>query len=84
MVTARPYRRGRSLIDVPGMVIAAGTHAGLRLTDRCVALLAGVRQGRLITRASFFQQHNIRAANAAGDRQWLIAHEDVLVFRRAA
>jgi tRNA G10 N-methylase Trm11 len=84
MVTARPYRRGRSLIDVPGMVIAAGTHAGLRLTDRCVALLAGVRHGRLITRASFFQQHNIRAANATGDRQWLIAHEDVLVFRRAA
>jgi tRNA G10 N-methylase Trm11 len=83
MVTARPYRRGHDLIDIPGMVIAAGTNAGLRLADRCVALLAGIREGRTITRASFFQQHNIRLAHAAGDHQWLIAHEDILVFTRA-
>lgn len=82
MVTARPYRRGRDLVDIPGMVIAAGTSAGLRLTDRCAALLAGIRGDQTVTRASFFQQHNIRLARAAGDPQWLIAHEDILVFSR--
>jgi tRNA G10 N-methylase Trm11 len=80
MVTARPYRRGHDLIDIPGMVIAAGDDAGLHLIDRCVGLLAGIRDGKTITRASFFQQHNIRLARTAGDPQWLIAHEDILVF----
>jgi tRNA G10 N-methylase Trm11 len=79
-VTARPYRRHGELIDIPGMVEAAGTAAGLHLIDRCAALIAGVRHGRLIPRASFFQLKNVRAAVADGDPQWLVAHEDVLIF----
>jgi len=75
-----PYRRHRDLIDIPGMVVAAGANAGLRLVDRCVALLAGVRHGQLIPRASFFQLRNVRAALAMGDPQWLISHEDVIIF----
>lgn len=77
----------RSLNDnarIPGLAIAAATRAGLTLHDRCVALIAAVRGGRLVTRASFFQQHNIRTARTAGDPQWLIAHEDLLVFRSLA
>jgi hypothetical protein len=80
-VTARPYRRHGELVDIPGLVIAAGTNAGLRLVDRCVALIAGVRDGRLVPRASFFQLRNLRAARAAGDPQWLVQHEDVLLLR---
>jgi hypothetical protein len=79
-ITARPYRRHGELIDIPGMVIAAGTNAGLTLADRCVGLIAGVRNGQLIPRGSFFQLRNVRAALADGDPQWLVAHEDVLVF----
>jgi tRNA G10 N-methylase Trm11 len=79
-ITARPYRRHGKLIDIPAMVIAAGTNAGLTLVDRCVALIAGVRDGHLVPRGSFFQLRNVRAANAEGDPQWLVGHEDVLIF----
>jgi tRNA1(Val) A37 N6-methylase TrmN6 len=82
-VTARPYRRHGELVDIPGMVEAAGANAGLRLIDRCAALIAGVRDGRLIPRASFFQMRNIRAAHADADPQWLLQHEDVLLFDRS-
>jgi DNA methylase len=81
-ITARPYRRHGELVDIPGMVVAAGTNAGLRLHEECAALIAGVRHGRLVPRPSFFQQKNIRAAIAEGDPQWLVQHEDVLLFHR--
>jgi hypothetical protein len=80
-VTARPYRRHGELVDVPGMVAAAGVNAGLRLHEECAALIAGVRAGRLISRASFFQQKNVRAAIDNGDPQWLQQHEDVIIFQ---
>jgi hypothetical protein len=80
-ITARPYRRHGELVDIPGMVVAAGLAAGLRLHEECAALIAGVRDGRLVPRASFFQQKNVRAAIADGDPQWLVQHEDLLVFQ---
>jgi hypothetical protein len=48
--------------------------------DRCVALLAAVRDGGLVARPSFFQLQQVRRARAAGTPMHLIAHEDVLVF----
>lgn len=81
-VTARPYRRHGELIDIPGMVVAAGTQAGLQLVEECAALLAGIRDGKLVVRASFFQLKNVRDAIADGDPQWLVQHEDVIIFRR--
>ncbi|MEU0558476.1 DNA methyltransferase [Dactylosporangium sp. NPDC006015] len=80
-VTARPYRHRGELIDIPGMVAAAGLAAGLTLVEELVALIAGVRDGVLVPRASFFQRKNVTEAVAAGDPQWLIQHEDLLVFR---
>jgi hypothetical protein len=79
-ITARPYRRHGELIDIPGMVVTAGLAPGLRLREECAALIAGVRDGRLIPRAYFFQQKNVRAAIADGEPQWLLQHEDVVVF----
>ncbi|MBN1172834.1 MAG: site-specific DNA-methyltransferase, partial [Micromonosporaceae bacterium] len=79
-ITARPYRRHGELIDIPGMVASAGTSAGLTLVEECAALIAGLRDGRLVPRASFFQLKNIRDARAAGDPQWLVQHEDVLLL----
>lgn len=81
VVTARPYRRHGELIDIPSMVAAAGQNAGLHMHERCVALIAGIRDGRLIARPSFFQLKNLRAAIASGDPQWLVQHEDILVFQ---
>ncbi|MFG1885606.1 DNA methyltransferase [Micromonospora sp. NPDC049102] len=81
VVTARPYRRHGELIDIPGMVVAAGINAGLELVEECIALICGVRDSVIIPRASFFQQKNTRDAIATGDPQWLVQHEDVVVLR---
>ncbi|MDI2130569.1 TRM11 family SAM-dependent methyltransferase [Yinghuangia seranimata] len=82
VVTTRPWRRGGELVDLPGMVAARGPDAGLEFEERCVALLAGIRDSRLVARPSFFALHNARKARDAGQPQALITHEDVLVFRR--
>ncbi|MGS2618083.1 TRM11 family SAM-dependent methyltransferase [Micromonospora sp. LZ34] len=82
VVTARPWRKNSQLVDLPSAVIAAGVRAGLTPTERCVALLAAVRDGHLIARPSFFQLQAVRKARTAGTPLHLIAHEDVLIFRR--
>ncbi|MDG4755797.1 DNA methyltransferase [Micromonospora sp. WMMD718] len=80
VVTARPWRKHGELVDLPSAVIGAGIRAGLTPVDRCVALLAAVRDGGLVARPSFFQLQAVRKARAAGTPMHLIAHEDVLVF----
>ena len=82
VVTARPWRKHGELVDLPSAVIAAGTAAGLVPVERCIALLAGVRDGRLVARPSFFQLQQVRKARALGVPMHLIAHEDVLVLAR--
>ena len=62
-------------------MLATGAAAGLIPVERCVALLAGLRDGQLIPRPSFFQLRNLREARARGKPWHLIAHEDVLIFR---
>jgi modification methylase len=80
VVTARPWRKHGELVDLPSAVIGAGVRAGLTPVDRCVALLAAVRDGALVARPSFFQLQAVRKARAAGIPMHLITHEDVLVF----
>lgn len=81
VVTARPYRRYGELVDIPGMVVAAGVNAGLDLVEECIALICRVRNGVVVPRSSFFQQKNVRDAIASGDPQWLPQHEDVAIFK---
>jgi modification methylase len=83
-VTARPFRRHGSLIDLPSRVLDAGVAAGLEPVERCVALLAAVRDGRLVSRASFFQTHLVRKARSAGVPMQLMVHEDVLILTKPA
>jgi modification methylase len=54
------------------------------LFERNAALLVGLRQDRLVPRPSFFQLDRVRKARARGLRLRIIAHKDVLVFRRPA
>ena len=82
VVTARPWRHHGELVDLPAAVLAAGEAAGLVPAARCVALLAGLRGGKLIPRPSFFQLDNIRKARRRGEPWHLIVHEDVLIFRK--
>jgi hypothetical protein len=56
--------------------------AGLVAFERNVALLAGLRGDRLVPRTSFFQLTQVRKARERGVALRVIAHEDVLVFRR--
>ena len=83
-VTARPWRSHGELVDLPAAVIGAGQAAGLVPIERCIALLAGLRDQHLIARGSFYQLKNVREARAAGVPMHLIVHEDVLVFRNPA
>jgi SAM-dependent methyltransferase len=82
VVTTRPWRERGELIDLPSAVLAAGQAAGLIPTERCVALLAGVRDSRLIARPSFFQMKYVRDARRQGIPLAVVQHEDVLVFTR--
>jgi SAM-dependent methyltransferase len=82
VVTARPWRKHGELVDLPSAVIGAGVRAGLTPVDRCVALLAAIRDGHLIARPSFFQLQQARKARTAGTPMHLITHEDVLVFTK--
>ena len=80
VVTVRPWRKHGDLVDLPSAVVAAGTSAGLTKLERCVALLAAVRDGRLVPRPSFFQLQQVRKARSLGVPMHLIAHEDVIIF----
>ena len=83
-MTVRPWRRHRRLIDLPGDLASVGESAGLVLFERNVALLTALRDNGLVPRASFFALERARKARAHGVPQLVIAHEDVLVFRKLA
>jgi modification methylase len=82
VLTVRPWRRQGLLVDFPGALVGAGERAGLVAFERNVALLVGLNGDRLVGRPSFFQLHRVRNARARGIPIRVIAHEDVLVYRR--
>jgi len=83
VITARPVRQAPDdLHDLPTQLLDAATGVGLEPVERCVALLAAVRGGRLVHRASMFAILAARRARADGIPAAVIAHEDVLVLRR--
>jgi modification methylase len=82
VLTARPYRHRDQLVDLPGQLTQVAEAAGLVLFERNAALLVGLREDRLVPRPSFFQLDRVRRARARGLPLRIIAHEDVLVFRR--
>ncbi|MBW8487284.1 TRM11 family SAM-dependent methyltransferase [Actinomadura parmotrematis] len=81
-ITVRPIRVRGVLVDLPGAVIEAAERADLVLTERLVALLAGLRGGGLVPRTSFFQGLETRRARDRGLPACATAHEDLLVFQR--
>jgi tRNA G10 N-methylase Trm11 len=83
VLTARPYRQRDQLVDLPGQLTQVAEAAGLVLYERNAALLVGLREDRLVPRPSFFQLDRVRKARARRLPLRIIAHEDVLVLRRA-
>jgi modification methylase len=55
---------------------------GLLYWQRVVGLLAAIRDSELVMGPSFWQLIQTRKARARGERTQLVAHEDVLVFRK--
>jgi modification methylase len=76
------YRHHEQLVDLPGQLTQVAEATGLVLYERNAALLVGLRGDRLVPRPSFFQLDRVRKARARGLALRIIAHEDVLVFRK--
>ena len=70
------------LTDLPGRVIESAVQAGLEPAGRHVALICGLRGDHLINRASFFAMYETRRSRTAGLPAHVVAHEDLLIFRR--
>ena len=81
VMTVRPYRHAGRLINLPAQLEQLAADNGLALYDRHAALLCGLRGGKLVPRASFFQIRIQRSGHFP--RMLIIAHEDVLVFKLA-
>ena len=81
-MTVRPYRHAGALVDLPGEIAALAGSAGLVLFERNVALLAGLRDDHLVPRSSFFALEQARKARLRGETRLVIAHEDLLIFRK--
>lgn len=83
VITCRPVRRQRDdFIDLPGELLAVAMSVGLHPVERCAAMLAAVRDGQIVHRASMFGLMAVRRARAEGIPVHLVAHEDVLVLRK--
>ncbi|MGI5206189.1 DNA methyltransferase [Spirillospora sp. CA-108201] len=80
-VTVRPFRVAGELVDLPGEVISTAEARGLVLVDRFAALLCGLRDGQIVTRASFFQMIEARRLREDGIPAMATAHEDLLLFQ---
>ncbi|MBT8227323.1 MAG: DNA methylase [Dactylosporangium sp.] len=81
--TGRPVRLAPDdLIDLPGELFTAALSVGLEPVERCVAMLAAVRDGQLIHRANMFGLMAVRKARTDGIPVSLVAHEDVYVLRK--
>ncbi|GAA2011213.1 hypothetical protein GCM10009799_44340 [Nocardiopsis rhodophaea] len=78
--TAHPYRMQGKLVDFPGQVSQAAVRAGLVPHEKCVALLCALRDGGVVSRASFFQLIETQRLRAKGLGVQVIQHEDVLIF----
>ena len=81
-MTVRPFWHDGRLVDLPGALGRVGEEAGLVLYERNVAFLAGLRADRLVPRTSFFALEQVRRARARGIPRQVVAHEDLLVFRK--
>jgi len=73
---------GGALRNLSGETITLCEDAGLIYWQRVISLLATVRDSELVMRPSFWQTLHARRRREKGDPTQVVAHEDVLVFRK--
>jgi modification methylase len=81
VITGRAWREHGELIDLPALIADALAHAGMLPVQRCVALLAGIRDDDLVTRTSRYHRVTVARARAAGSRWHLPCTQEVIVAR---
>ena len=82
VITGRTWREHGELIDLPALIADTLIHAGLTPIQHCVALLAGVRDDEIVTRASRYHRITVARARATGARWHLPCTQDVLIATR--
>jgi modification methylase len=82
VLVTKDMRSGGALRNLSGDTIALCEGLGLRYWQRIIGLLGTLRDSEFVMRPSFWQVLNVRRARALGERTHVVAHEDVLVFRK--
>jgi DNA modification methylase len=82
VLVTKDMRSGGALHNLSGDTITLCEGLGLRYWQRVIGLLATIRDSEIVMRPSFWQMLHARRAHAKGERTHIVAHEDVLVFRK--
>lgn len=82
VLVTKDMRLNGALRDLSGDTIQLCQDAGLRYWQRIIGLLATIHESELVMRPSLWQVLNVRRARSHGERTHVVAHEDVLVFRK--
>jgi modification methylase len=82
VLVTKDMRCGGALRNLSGQTITLCESLGLRYWQRVIGLLAAVRDDEIVMRPSLWQILAVRRARARGERTHVVAHEDVLVFRK--
>lgn len=82
VLVTKDMRSGGTLHNLSGDTITLCENLGLNYWQRIIGMLATVRDSEIVMRPSFWQTLHARRMRARGERAHVVAHEDVLVFRK--
>ncbi len=82
VLVTKDMRSGGTLHNLSGDTITLCENLGLNYWQRIIGMLATVRDSEILMRPSFWQTLHARRMRARGERAHVVAHEDVLVFRK--
>ena len=80
VVVTKNMRRDGRLVDLAAVTAGIACEVGFSYTQHVVSLLAGIRDGHLVGRPSFWQRLQVGKARERGEPLHVVCHEDVLVF----
>ena len=82
VLVIKDMRSGGALHNLSGDTITLCENLGLNYWQRIIGMLATIRDSEIVMRPSFWQTLHARRMRARGERAHVVAHEDVLVFRK--
>lgn len=82
VLVTKDMRSAGALRNLSGETIALCQDAGLLYWQRVIGLLATIRDNEIVMRPSFWQTLQTRRARTRSEHTHVVAHEDVLVFRK--